>query len=144
QRPFPGDHTTTLETTSISPAENSSPVKQNPAKPSLRARVITRLVRAVVKRWPRGDTNKLVRRARQLFNVPGWLSFPASYGVTFKQVLSTDVCGEWVLPNGYYDRDRVLLYLHGGGYVSCSPRSHRPITASLAAADPGGRLGASV
>lgn len=107
-------------------------MKQNPAKPSLRARVITRLVRAVVKRWPRGDTNKLVRRARQLFNVPGWLSFPASYGVTFKQVLSTDVCGEWVLPNGYYDRDRVLLYLHGGGYVSCSPRSHRPITASLA------------
>jgi epsilon-lactone hydrolase len=26
----------------------------------------------------------------------------------------------------------VLLYLHGGGYVSCSPQTHRPITTSLA------------
>jgi acetyl esterase/lipase len=29
-------------------------------------------------------------------------------------------------------RDAVLLYYHGGGFVSCSPRSHRPITATLA------------
>jgi acetyl esterase/lipase len=26
----------------------------------------------------------------------------------------------------------VILYLHGGGYVACSPANHRPITAALA------------
>jgi acetyl esterase/lipase len=26
----------------------------------------------------------------------------------------------------------VMLYLHGGGYVVCSPRTHRPITAFFA------------
>ena len=111
---------------------NQAVDEQQPPRPSLRARVTTRVVRAVVKRWPRGDMSKLVRRARRLFSVPGWLSFPLSYGVSYQQVLSTDVCGEWVVPDDSYARDRVLLYLHGGGYVSCSPRSHRPITASLA------------
>jgi acetyl esterase/lipase len=27
-----------------------------------------------------------------------------------------------------------LLYLHGGGYIACSPRSHRPITSAFARA----------
>lgn len=41
------------------------------------------------------------------------------------------VIGEWVI-----SRERrqggAVLYLHGGGYVVCSPRTHRPITARLA------------
>ncbi len=28
--------------------------------------------------------------------------------------------------------DGAVLYLHGGGYVACSPRTHRPITSRLA------------
>jgi epsilon-lactone hydrolase len=120
--------------TSVKPAETSNKPtdEQQAPRPSLRARVITRVVRTVVKRWPRRDMNKLVLRARRLFGVPTWMTVPISYGVSYQQVLSTDVCGEWVVPRDYYTRDRVLLYLHGGGYVSCSPRSHRPITAALA------------
>lgn len=38
--------------------------------------------------------------------------------------------GEWLAPA---DADEaVIFYVHGGGYVSCSPQSHRPLTAALA------------
>jgi acetyl esterase/lipase len=40
------------------------------------------------------------------------------------------VRGEWVAPKRF--DEGVILYLHGGGYVSCSPATHRPITAALA------------
>lgn len=45
------------------------------------------------------------------------------------------VIGEWVEPRDAGDEpsDGAILYLHGGGYVVCSPRTHRPITARLAA-----------
>lgn len=41
------------------------------------------------------------------------------------------VAGEWVEPQTN-PNGRVLLYLHGGGYFACSPRTHRPYTASFA------------
>lgn len=41
------------------------------------------------------------------------------------------VAGEWLeRPGG--ENSRFLLYLHGGGYVTCSPVTHRPITGSFA------------
>src|ERR1041385_6699346 len=100
--------------------------------PSLRARILTRLVRLLVKRWPRGDYRALVRRARRLFGLPPWLSFAVSFGVHYERIASTDLCGEWIIPQANDFDDRVLLYLHGGGYVSCHPQSHRPVTAALA------------
>jgi len=114
---------------------NGSATRSNQAeatKPSLRARVITPLVRLVVKRWPRGDDAALVRRARRLFGLLPWLTFAVSNGVSFERVQWTDVCGEWIIPCANDFEEKVLLYLHGGGYVSCSPQSHRPITAALA------------
>lgn len=45
------------------------------------------------------------------------------------------IVGEWVVsreseaPRG---AGGAILYLHGGGYVVCSPRTHRPITSRLA------------
>lgn len=41
--------------------------------------------------------------------------------------------GEWVLAPGA-DPARRMLYIHGGGFVVGSPRSHRPITAPMSAA----------
>lgn len=38
--------------------------------------------------------------------------------------------GEWIVPNGTVSG--TILYLHGGGYIACSPGDHRPITTSLA------------
>lgn len=42
--------------------------------------------------------------------------------------------GEWVRAGQGLDEGKVLLYLHGGGYFACSPRTHRPITWRLSAA----------
>ncbi len=50
--------------------------------------------------------------------------------VRIKQVEVNGLPAEWITarrPN-----DRVILYLHGGGYVSGSPRTHRALTAELA------------
>jgi monoterpene epsilon-lactone hydrolase len=103
-----------------------------PEGPSLLARMVTRVVRLVVKRWPRGDYEALVRRARRLFGLPTWMSFLISREVTYEEVHGPDLCGEWVIPEANYYEENVLLYLHGGGYVSCTPRTHRPVTATLA------------
>ncbi|MFG1998758.1 alpha/beta hydrolase [Spirillospora sp. NPDC048911] len=43
------------------------------------------------------------------------------------------VVGEWVTSRtGERRDDGAILYLHGGAYVVCSPRTHRPITTRLA------------
>jgi acetyl esterase/lipase len=74
----------------------------------------------------------LVRRARRLFGLPRLMSFLFSSDVTFENLEDADLRGEWVIPElNYYD-EKVLLYLHGGGYVSCTPKTHRLITAALA------------
>jgi acetyl esterase/lipase len=41
--------------------------------------------------------------------------------------------GEWVRGGQGLDERKVVLYFHGGGYFSCSPRTHRPITWRLSA-----------
>lgn len=44
------------------------------------------------------------------------------------------VVGEWVVTRGAEEETPpgAILYLHGGAYVVCSPRTHRPITSRLA------------
>ncbi|WP_246178645.1 alpha/beta hydrolase [Actinomadura decatromicini] len=42
------------------------------------------------------------------------------------------VTGEWVVARDAAPAQGAVLYLHGGGYVAFSPRTHRPITARLA------------
>jgi acetyl esterase/lipase len=42
--------------------------------------------------------------------------------------------GEWVEVPGLAADAPVMLYLHGGGYTVCSPRTHRPITGFFARA----------
>lgn len=44
------------------------------------------------------------------------------------------VKGEWTEPSApeHAARERCILYLHGGGYVAMSPRTHRAVTSRLA------------
>lgn len=99
--------------------------------PSLRARILTRFTRLVIKRWPRTSPQSVLRWARLLFETPGFLNFVHSHGLEIRSVSDGAIRGEWLAPHSCQS-PRVLLYLHGGGYVSCSPRSHRPITTNLA------------
>jgi acetyl esterase/lipase len=83
-----------------------------------------------VKRKPPGES-ALVEFTRRRFRTPAWLVWLHSLGVKIEQVESP-VKGEWVLPPDGPKSQRVIYYLHGGGYISGSAKSCRPITATLA------------
>ncbi len=57
--------------------------------------------------------------------VPGW---------QIRTVQSGALTGEWIEPAApdHAARTRCILYLHGGGYVAMSARTHRAITSRLA------------
>jgi acetyl esterase/lipase len=59
------------------------------------------------------------------------LRLPAN--VSVHAVMAAGVPAEWIEPLGA-DAGRVILYLHGGGYVLCSPDTHRGLAARLARA----------
>jgi hypothetical protein len=84
-----------------------------------------------------------IASVRKVFNT----ALPAPRGVRYTDAVLGGVPGEWVeavhaiaagtdtatpTPTPTPTASTTLLYLHGGGFVGCSPRSHRSITAALA------------
>ncbi len=59
---------------------------------------------------------------------------PVPKDVSFQETVLGGVPGEWAVAEGTGRDAPTLLYLHGGGYFACSPRTHRPITAAFAKA----------
>lgn len=59
--------------------------------------------------------------------------FPTPADVKVEALDVSGVGGEWLGPAGARE-DRTVLYLHGGGYVIGSPRSHRHLAAAIAVA----------
>jgi phosphinothricin tripeptide acetyl hydrolase len=59
-------------------------------------------------------------------------AFPISPDVGVERVRAPEAPAEWVRPPGA--GRAVVLYLHGGGYVIGSPRSHRHVAAAIATA----------
>jgi monoterpene epsilon-lactone hydrolase len=56
-------------------------------------------------------------------------------GWCIRETTDLPLKGEWVEPvTGIRDpqKSSTILYLHGGGYFFCSPKTHRPITIGLA------------
>lgn len=98
---------------------------------SWQAQYLNASVRLLFRRRKWGEDEQAVaRRARRLFGslpVYRWLR---TRGLRIIPVNDQGVRGEWVVPKEF--GDNVILYLHGGGYVSCTPATHRPITAALA------------
>ncbi len=64
---------------------------------------------------------------RRIFEAP---TFPDPKGVTYEPGLVGGVRGEWIRPKT--GPARRMLYIHGGGFIACSPRTHRPVTGALA------------
>lgn len=56
---------------------------------------------------------------------------PAPTGVTYERVDFDGFAGEWVRPAALSD-DAVVLYFHGGAFVTCGLATHRRVVAKLA------------
>ena len=69
-------------------------------------------------------------RARRLFGAPPIYQWLRTRGIGLSPVARGNFRGEWVRPKNR--GEGVILYLHGGGYVSCSAAKYRPVTAVLA------------
>lgn len=59
--------------------------------------------------------------------------FPTPADVAIEHVKASERPAEWLRPPGVRS-DAAVLYLHGGGYVIGSPRSHRHLAAAIARA----------
>jgi len=97
---------------------------------SFQSRLGCRWIRFYVKRKPPSEA-ALVEFSRRRFRTPAWLVWLHSLGMKKEQVESP-VQGEWISTRHVSKNSRVIYYLHGGGYISGSAKSCRPITATLA------------
>ena len=93
---------------------------------SFQAYFLDFIIRVQIKRKMKGLTD--VDRVRRLLEAG---KLPVPKDVTFRQDTVGGIPGEWVEAQGPTS-SATLLYLHGGGYFACSPRTHRPITAAFA------------
>ena len=96
---------------------------------SMQARLFGLGVRLLIRRRDWGPPEVLARRARRLFGAPPPWQWLRSSGVECTSTSGDDPPGEWLVTRPA--APTTILYLHGGGYVSCSPATHRPITAAL-------------
>lgn len=91
---------------------------------SLQAHIATWILKAYFKPRLRGARD--MRTIRRLFT-------PLPYRVPSRvRILPAEaggVPGEWVEGS---DTRLTMLYLHGGGYFACSPKTHRPVTVAFA------------
>jgi acetyl esterase/lipase len=94
---------------------------------SWQAHIMSMLLRYQVKRKLHGNTD--LASVREIL-AGGALPVPKD--VTYTAETLGGVPGEWVRKPGTPADAPTLLYLHGGGYFACSPKSHRPITAAYA------------
>ncbi len=92
---------------------------------SWQAHFLDFLMRAQVKRGLRGIVD--IETARRVL---AGGSLPVPKDVQFRDDVVGGVRGEWV--NAAGAPKATLLYLHGGGYFACTPRTHRPITSAYA------------
>lgn len=102
---------------------------------SWQARCFNAYARIIIRRRNWGGAAALARRARRLFGAPPVLQWLAVRGlVSSAETTSAGIRGEWLAvpspsagqPSG------IVMYVHGGGYVSCSSATHRTLTAALA------------
>lgn len=100
---------------------------------SWQAKIFGALVRMFVRRerWGRDD-RELARRARRVFGAPRVLQWYETLDLTIEPVNTPDLRGEWLRAKQSDSENKIVFYIHGGGFVSCSAATHRPVTAALA------------
>src|SRR5262247_2455315 len=88
-------------------------------------------VREHLKKLPPPDSLTLAERRAQYERAER--VFPTPADVKIERVSAPVAPAEWLRPPSAV-AGRVVLYLHGGGYVIGSPRSHRHLAAAIASA----------
>ena len=94
--------------------------------PSWQARLASFIIRRRIKPRLRDMSN--VYYLRKVFAQP----LPVPRGGQFTSASVAGVSGEWVTAKSNNTSLGTLLYLHGGGFIGCSPVTHRSITVALA------------
>ncbi len=98
---------------------------------SWQSKVVDFISRKTIRTRKWGDNEfETAKRARKKFGSPKPLNWLHTRSLDLDVVDENGVRGEW-LENGK-PSDRVIFYIHGGGFVACSAETHRPITATLA------------
>lgn len=108
-------------------------------KPSVQSAVISRALRyglrPLMHRLPGHPVS--IRTARTAVDAAALLiaQHPQTRleGVSIPRKDGRPLPGELLIPKKDAIDEAALLYLHGGGYIVCSPRTHRPITSRLSA-----------
>ncbi len=97
--------------------------------PSIQARVARFAMAQQMKKAPQRESKpSSVRRA--VAKGLGYMPVPKGVTISLLQVGSVSV--EVIRPQMGSTNKRALMYLHGGGYVAGSPKTHRAFTARLA------------
>ncbi|MGY2049785.1 alpha/beta hydrolase [Methylobacterium sp. JK268] len=94
---------------------------------SLRAYAFAWMIKRQVKRRMAGVTDVLA--VRRVFDAA---AFPDPPGIAFRAGTVGGIAGEWAERPGLSADAPRLLYVHGGGFIACSPRTHRPLVGGLA------------
>jgi phosphinothricin tripeptide acetyl hydrolase len=87
------------------------------------------VVRAHLAKLPPSTSLTIAERRAQYDRAERF--FPTPTDVTVEAVAAPEQPAEWLRPPGVR-ADAAVLYLHGGGYVIGSPRSHRHLAAAIA------------
>ena len=93
---------------------------------SLQAHLLDVIIRTRIKPRMKGNTD--IAAVRQTLERG---AMPPPKGVTFTPGTVGGVAGEWARASNAQP-SATLLYLHGGGYFACSPRTHRPFSGTYA------------
>ncbi|HKQ74874.1 MAG TPA: alpha/beta hydrolase [Blastocatellia bacterium] len=99
---------------------------------SWQADMVSTIARLIVKRRPEGGEADVVNSIRSMLELSQFfrsLITPTLDARKVSAVSNGSVKGEWLQMTN--DPQQIVYYLHGGGYVACSPETHRPFTAAL-------------
>ena len=100
--------------------------------PSIRSRVVRSLIveRALRRLIVLGERDVLEYRRREEALASHQ---PRPRGTRIERVNAGEMPALWLKPRGLESGDtRTVLYFHGGGYVACSPSTHRDLAARIA------------
>jgi monoterpene epsilon-lactone hydrolase len=93
--------------------------------------MILSIVKYAVSRFKKGADWKDISRVRYGFEKIGTRYGKLNKACRYEPFMLENMKAEWIIPVAKPDTDRVLLYLHGGGYAAGSINTHRPHISQL-------------